>query len=67
MASAFLERTRFSLFWRDWIGCVPEGTLISKGCIEHTQYPVRITKCVRVFCECREERVDSTRVPTSGV
>ena len=31
MTSACFERTGFSLDGRDWIGSVPDGTLISKG------------------------------------
>ena len=33
--STCFERVGFSLYGRDWIGCVPGGTLISKGCREH--------------------------------
>ena len=35
MAPAHFERAGFSLYGRDWIGCVPGGTLISEGRREH--------------------------------
>ena len=35
MASTCFERTGFSLYGRDSIGCVPGGTLISNGRREH--------------------------------
>ena len=68
MASACFESAGFSLYGRDWIGCVLGGTLISKGCREHEPYSsLDEEKKVRVFCECRTETVDSARVPTGSV
>ena len=58
----------FSLYGRDWIGCVPGGTLISKGCREHApKSSLDEEKNIRAFRECRAESVDSARVPTGSV
>ena len=35
MVSVCFERARFSLYGRDLIGCIPGGSLTSKGCREH--------------------------------
>ena len=35
IASACLKRIEFNLYGRDWTGCGPGGTIISKGRREH--------------------------------
>ena len=64
--SACFERAGFSLYGRDWIGCVPVGTLISKSMHRN---PVWTRKYIYicVLCESRAETADSARVLTGSV
>ena len=60
MVSACFERAGFSLYGRDWIGCVPGRTLISKSMQRN---PVWTRKYICISADT----VDSARVPTGSV
>ena len=69
MVSACFERAGFSLYGCDWIGCVPGGTLISKGWVQRACTVIQFErgKKILVLYECRAESVDNARIPTESV